>query len=440
MLLGFDCRAACAANQCARSFATSAPALVAALERAVQVRERVTRGEAAITVNGRTFPIGLHHHDHERPTARPRNISATAIFQDISDQKRLEELRLRAERLEAVAELSASLAHEIKNPLASIRSAVEQLARRAQARPTTSAPSATSSCASPTASRGCSPSSSTSPACASRAATAWTWRAMRAGRRRPRRRAPRSQDRREASSCVAPTEAAPRGGRRGPAAPRDLQHRAQRRAGVARGPGRVTVEVSALRVEQIPTGVPFDDAARSRCACPTTAPAFPIEIRDRLFDPFFTTKPGGSGLGLPIVHRAIEAHRGFVFVDSELQGHALHRASCRRTSAVSARRASHERRRTHGRRACSSSTTRPGSSRRCASCSRTRGSSPTSRWAGKQGLEQIAALDPDIVLTDVRMPHVGGLEILSAARAQGSRHARDPHDRAGDAADPPCRR
>src|SRR5690606_10368657 len=36
--------------------------------------------------------------------------------------------RRRAERLEAVAELSASLAHEIKNPLASIRSAVEQLA------------------------------------------------------------------------------------------------------------------------------------------------------------------------------------------------------------------------------------------------------------------------------------------------------------------------
>jgi two-component system, NtrC family, sensor histidine kinase PilS len=33
----------------------------------------------------------------------------------------------RADRLEAVAELAASLAHEIKNPLASIRSAVEQL-------------------------------------------------------------------------------------------------------------------------------------------------------------------------------------------------------------------------------------------------------------------------------------------------------------------------
>ena len=35
--------------------------------------------------------------------------------------------QLTSSELEAVAELSASLAHEIKNPLASIRSAVEQL-------------------------------------------------------------------------------------------------------------------------------------------------------------------------------------------------------------------------------------------------------------------------------------------------------------------------
>ena len=35
---------------------------------------------------------------------------------------------------------------------------------------------------------------------------------------------------------------------------------------------------------------------------------------------------------------------------------------------------------------------------------------------GRQGLEQIAALSPDIVLSDVRMPMVGGLDVLSAAR------------------------
>ena len=53
--------------------------------------------------------------------------AVTAIFQDITEKKRVEALRMRSEKLEAVAELSASLAHEIKNPLASIRSAVEQI-------------------------------------------------------------------------------------------------------------------------------------------------------------------------------------------------------------------------------------------------------------------------------------------------------------------------
>jgi signal transduction histidine kinase len=45
-------------------------------------------------------------------------------------------------------------------------------------------------------------------------------------------------------------------------------------------------------------------------------PGIAPDVRERLFTPFFTTKPGGSGLGLPVVHRAIEAHRGVVFVDS----------------------------------------------------------------------------------------------------------------------------
>jgi signal transduction histidine kinase len=41
------------------------------------------------------------------------------------------------------------------------------------------------------------------------------------------------------------------------------------------------------------------------------------EVKDRLFEPFFTTKAKGTGLGLAVVKRILDAHRGDVVVYSE---------------------------------------------------------------------------------------------------------------------------
>src|SRR5687768_8993347 len=96
--------------------AAIAPELADALQRSLVDRVRTTRAEGTITTSARSFPIGVATTYTEGDGLRT-NHTTTAIFQDISDVKRMEALRLRAERLEGVAELSAALAHEIKNPL-----------------------------------------------------------------------------------------------------------------------------------------------------------------------------------------------------------------------------------------------------------------------------------------------------------------------------------
>ena len=46
-----------------------------------------------------------------------------------------------------------------------------------------------------------------------------------------------------------------------------------------------------------------------------SGPGIPADIRDKIFTPFFTTKSRGSGLGLPTTRRLVEAHGGRVAVE-----------------------------------------------------------------------------------------------------------------------------
>jgi two-component system sensor histidine kinase PilS (NtrC family) len=298
----------------------AAPAVAEAIRTHIAEGRIPHRTEGSLVRDGRALPLGI------TTTAVSGDLSevggaTTVIFQDISDEKRVEALRLRAQRLEAVAELSASLAHEIKNPLASIRSAVEQMGRRPTA---TGDEQVLSTLIVRESDR------------LSRLLTEFLDFARVQVARRERldlrdivrgaaALAAEHPDRGEEVSLA--VELPPH-----PAlvdGDEDMLHRAtfnlvlnafQAAAATLRdGRGEVRVALRALPITEQPSGLSFHAPALSLEVADTGA-GIPPEIQDRLFEPFTTTKPGGSGLGLAIVHRAIEAHRGVVLVDSGAAG------------------------------------------------------------------------------------------------------------------------
>jgi signal transduction histidine kinase len=59
------------------------------------------------------------------------------------------------------------------------------------------------------------------------------------------------------------------------------------------------------------------DERRVQVMVTDTGPGIPAEAQARIFEPFFTTKARGTGLGLSIARRIIEEHRGIITVETK---------------------------------------------------------------------------------------------------------------------------
>jgi signal transduction histidine kinase len=224
----------------------------------------------------------------------------------------IERLHTRADRLEAVAEMSASLAHEIKNPLASIRSAAELLAKVPGADDDTRTLTKLVQRESDRLSRLLSEFLDF-------ARTGVT----------SLRRLDLLDIAHHAAALVAAHPDKPENvtiRELFPSTPLvvvgddDLLHRAifnlLLNAVQASPPGgEVRLEAAELAYHQLPPNA--EDFARGGVMLQVTDQGKGIadSIKDKMFEPFVTTKTGGSGLGLSIVHRAVEAHHGFILVD-----------------------------------------------------------------------------------------------------------------------------
>jgi signal transduction histidine kinase len=241
---------------------------------------------------------------------------AAAILKNLEDVKRLEDLARQADRHKAVAILAAGLAHEIRNPLAAIRSSVELLE----------------------------------------------------GEDGDRRERPQGEDRRLMSLIVREADrlssliqdfmafsrtelrnrgridlvdvvrdalevervSAPEGAQEIPfSAPPgpywvEGDHNLLKQVvlNLVTNAREATGDRITGRVE-VRVGVDPDLPGLERARSPLVTlevrdngPGVDPRVRERIFDPFFTTREKGFGMGLAIVHRIVDLHGGVVWVHS----------------------------------------------------------------------------------------------------------------------------
>lgn len=292
-----------------------APGLGGVLKDAIHEGRSVERFRTTVSGPPRVR-LGVSTTVLERSAGHPN--SATAIFQDITDLERIDELNLRTERLEAVAALSASLAHEIKNPLASIRSSVEQLGGRRLASQDREDLERLVLTESDRLSRLLS--------------EFLDFSVLRLGLAEEIDVAALVAD------CVAfvkqhpdlqdvTVEIEPNEGD-GPVrviGDADLLNQALfnllLNGAQSAGPGgRVVISIADQWDYDRPHGTDIEHPVRLTIR--DNGAGVDPEQASRIFDPFFTTKKSGSGLGLAVVHRAVEAHHGATFLERAPEGGA----------------------------------------------------------------------------------------------------------------------
>ncbi len=256
-------------------------------------------------------------HAHPDGTVVPLGVSVSPLvdaegtvsgrivsFQDLTDLRRMEVEVARAERLAAIGRLAASLAHEIRNPLAAISGSIELLQQTASSDET------------------------------NRELMAIVLREV----SRLNELVTGMLDfARPARPQLQPVELAQTVAELLRVLENDKDLNGARAELRPTDPVWVDADPGQLRqvlwnlvrnaAQASPTGAPImisleqesnPDAVRLEIR--DFGSGIPPEMKSRIFEPFFSTKQGGTGLGLATVHRIVEEHRGHISLETPPDG------------------------------------------------------------------------------------------------------------------------
>jgi two-component system sensor histidine kinase PilS (NtrC family) len=259
--------------------------------------------------DGTIIPIGVSASLLRRGSGEPLGVICS--FQDLSDIKRMEAQMRHADRLAAVGRLAAGLAHEVRNPIASIRGSVEVLRQNLK------------------------------PQGADRRLMDIVLResdrldntiAEFLEFSRPRQLQPARADvtqmvdevllllGQQAGAQVRIVKEYPDGTVKAYVDGAQLR---QALWNLCRNACDARPQGGTLRVvARLGRAAPPEGRSHVVIAVEDTGPGVSPQHLPHLFEPFYTTKPDGTGLGLAIVHRIIQDHEGEIRVETAESGGA----------------------------------------------------------------------------------------------------------------------
>jgi len=299
--------------------------------------------------DGRLIPVGVSCSPLRQADSGAAGL--VAIFQDLTERKRVEEQLRRADRLAALGQLAANIAHEVRNPLAAISGAVEVLredlalvgpnrelleivlgeAHRLKLITGQFLDFAK-------------PKSLLFRPCAVQPLVQETLRLLeRSGERHPNtawdvaEAVPDAHVLADADQlrqvvwnlCLNAIQAMPQGGRLSVSvrlAPPQTQPAAPPQSSA-------DAFASGAAATASPTGNP-SSAEWVEIAFQDTGRGIPPEQLQRVFDPFFTTRPSGTGLGLAIAKKILESMGGQVAAESQVGSGTTFRIWLRQASVA----------------------------------------------------------------------------------------------------------